>query len=98
MKMKKIVAVNYVSAENRAEFLRYLKLLIEESTKEPGCIHYAAYVDDTDPTVITMLEEWKDDAAIETHSNSAHFQKYFPQIKALCMKEGDVRIYSLLDV
>ncbi len=95
--MKRIVAVNYVSAENRAEYLRIMGLLAKESRKEPGCIHYMAYEDVSDAGVITMLEEWKDLEAIEAHNNSPHFKMYLPKLLALCEKEGVVRVYSPID-
>ena len=52
------------------------KPLTEDSRKEPGCLFYAAHQHREDPRKFLVYEQYKDDAALDAHRNSAHFQQY----------------------
>ncbi len=42
---------------------------------EPGCRLYALHVDEADPRAFVMIEIFDDDAAMDSHTASAHVQK-----------------------
>ncbi|HEY5177420.1 MAG TPA: putative quinol monooxygenase [Terriglobales bacterium] len=66
------------------------------SRQEPGCLMYLVHRHRTDPLRFFIYEQYRDDAALETHRKSPHFQEY--AIRALQdigeRKEGE--IYSPL--
>jgi (4S)-4-hydroxy-5-phosphonooxypentane-2,3-dione isomerase len=52
----------------------FLKLQ-EASRKEPGCIMYVVHQHLKDQRRFLVYEQYKDEAALEFHRNSPHFQK-----------------------
>ncbi len=66
------------------KFLEVCKVLVAESQKESGCIAYDLFASQTRSDVYLMCETWKDEAAIESHNASAHFQSAVPQLGELC--------------
>ena len=56
-----------------AEMLRALTLA---SRAEPGCANYVTTFVEGDPTTVVIFEQYVDQAALDTHSNSAHFRQY----------------------
>jgi quinol monooxygenase YgiN len=54
----------------------FFKPLTEASRKEPGCLFYVAHQHRDDPRKFLVYEQYKDDAALDAHRNSAHFKQY----------------------
>jgi autoinducer 2-degrading protein len=46
------------------------------SRQEPGCLMYIVHRHRTDATRFFIYEQYRDDAALETHRNSVHFNLY----------------------
>ncbi len=46
------------------------------SRQEPGCLMYIVHRHRTDARRFFIYEQYRDDAALETHRKSAHFQQY----------------------
>jgi len=58
---------------------RFLKLLADNAAaarKEPGCKQFEVLQDPKDKAKIMLYEVYKDEAAFETHQQTAHFKKY----------------------
>ena len=71
------------------------KKLVEETNKtDTGCISYALHQDISDPLIITMLEEWEDQASIDKHLNSKHFLETAPKLDELCSKQVELNMYK----
>jgi len=49
-----------------------LKSYVGPTRLEDGCLRYDLFVDVTDPTKFTFVEEWTSMAALEKHGQSAH--------------------------
>jgi (4S)-4-hydroxy-5-phosphonooxypentane-2,3-dione isomerase len=47
--------------------------LSEEARKEPGCLMFQVHRHRTEPRRFFIYEQYKDDAALEAHRNTAHF-------------------------
>jgi quinol monooxygenase YgiN len=58
--------------EAAAELFRQLAAA---SRQEPGCALYIAQQHRDDPRRFLIYEQYRDDAALETHRNTAHFQQ-----------------------
>lgn len=50
--------------------------LTEESRKEPGCAMYQVHRHRTEPRRFFIYEQYKDDAALESHRVSPHFLQF----------------------
>jgi quinol monooxygenase YgiN len=46
------------------------------SRQEPGCLMYVVHRHKTDPRRFFIYERYRDDAAMDAHRNSPHFQEY----------------------
>jgi quinol monooxygenase YgiN len=51
------------------------------SRQEPGCLMYIVHRHKTDPRHFFIYEQYRDQAALEAHRDSPHFQEY--AVKAL---------------
>jgi quinol monooxygenase YgiN len=93
--MIKIIARNTVLEGKKEEFILLVKELVEKSRAEEGNISYDLWEDIKNPNVITFIEEWKDQRAIEIHNATEHFTRIVPQIHEVVEAEGsEVRLYS----
>lgn len=50
-----------VKPEQREEAKRLARWLEAETRKEPGCLMYTFYADQTDPNLFFIFEEWDED-------------------------------------
>ena len=75
--LKKIISAQiFIKAEKVDEFLAATKELIELSRAEEGCISYTLYQDPHDSTKFFFFEEWKNQAAVDYHFSTEHFQNF----------------------
>ncbi|MBP0589495.1 antibiotic biosynthesis monooxygenase [Paraburkholderia sp. LEh10] len=70
-----VVARWRVAQERVADVLQLVGVLREKSLTEPGCLGYEAFRSTDDPSVILLIERYRDSAAIDEHRNSPHYQQ-----------------------
>ncbi len=80
-------------AEGASEgLLNELHSLVPRVYAEAGCVEYTPYVDfetsipaqgGARTNVVTVLEKWKDLAALETHLKAPHMEEYRAKVKDL---------------
>ncbi|MDR7238442.1 putative quinol monooxygenase [Neobacillus drentensis] len=74
------------------EYLTLARELVTETNKEEGCISYALHEDINDPTIVTMIEKWVDEEAIEQHNCSEHVRKIVPELRKL-RESTEINLY-----
>lgn len=57
------------------EVLTLLEEVVPKSRKEPGNLFYQIYKSTSNPNTIVLYEGYIDEAAVEEHRNTPHFQK-----------------------
>ncbi|MED2973809.1 Quinol monooxygenase YgiN [Bacillus sp. OV194] len=57
--------------------------VLKHSRNEEGCLHYNLHQSQDDPKVFMLYELWKDQNAIDSHIESAHYQTYRTNIEPL---------------
>lgn len=62
--------------EDRHEIAEILRELAAASRREPGCVTYIPHAVEGDPDTVLIYEQYRDDAAVQAHRDSAHFKKY----------------------
>ncbi|MCH5225264.1 MAG: antibiotic biosynthesis monooxygenase [Muribaculaceae bacterium] len=62
-----------VSEEKRSEVLEAAKRLTSASQQQDGCIAYDIFESATRRNVLMICETWRDQAALDAHSNSKVF-------------------------
>lgn len=69
-----VVAHWQTTAESLDIVLGNLAELRPQALSEAGCLGYEAFQSVDDPTTIVLIERYRDDAALDEHVNSAHYQ------------------------
>lgn len=82
--MIKIVCKLKVQEGKNAEVAAIAKELIEKSNADEGNVFYSLNQSISDPQCMAFIECWKDQAAIEIHNASEHFNTILPKVSALC--------------
>ncbi|QCJ42159.1 antibiotic biosynthesis monooxygenase [Bacillus sp. S3] len=65
------------------EYLSLAREVVVETRKEKGCIMYTYHQDINDPSILTTMEEWEDEGAIQKHNKSEHVLKIVPELRKL---------------
>ena len=92
--MIKIVAKSVIKDGQKETYLQLTKELIEKSRQEAGCISYNLFQDINDDSVLTFIEEWQDQKAIDLHNNTEHFTRIVPLLAELRIGKGEVNLYK----
>ncbi len=72
-----VLAVTWVANPGKeAEVAAIFRKLEAASRQEPGCLMYIVHQHQTEPGRFFIYEQYRDDAALEAHRKSAHFQEY----------------------
>ena len=62
--------------EDHDKVAELLLPLAAASRKEPGCVTYVPHFVEGDPSTLVIYEQYKDQAALDSHRASPHFAKY----------------------
>lgn len=93
----RVVADSYVRPDAVDAFVAAATELRDQTqAKDAGCIAYDLFRDQADPLHLTMIEEWEDQACLDAHIASEHFQRLFPLFGAANdpAKPGVVTVYE----
>lgn len=93
--MVKVVAKGYFYEDKTEEAIKLYKELVNETRKENGCISYCLFRDKNDPSILTMIEEWETQEALNLHMKTTHFTTLVPIIGGL-RKKSELNIYELV--
>lgn len=94
--MLKVVSKHYVKGDKVEAFIELAKQMAEATVKEDGCIKYELFQDTEDPKVLTFIEAWEDNAALEKHKAAEHFVRIVPVLRSYDEKPGDLNRYIKL--
>ncbi len=75
------------------ELQSVLSSLIEPTCRESGCLQYELLQNNEDPTDFTLIEEWQNNTALESHFATKHFQDALTKLPNLVAAEPDIRRY-----
>jgi len=89
-----IVAKNSIKQGKADEFKVLAEKLINESRKESGNISYNLYEDVKNCNILTFIEEWESEDAINIHFNSKHFTSIVPKFAELGESQSEVNLYK----
>jgi quinol monooxygenase YgiN len=83
-KEKKVIVARVLVKEGQEKaFIEVAGKLVEATRKEEGNLFYSLYQSPANATEFIFYEEYKDDAAFQTHGASAHFAAFVEGIKDL---------------
>ena len=93
-----VLAVTWVAKEGKEEEAAALfRQLTFASRKEPGCLGYTVHVHNDRPREFFLYEQYRNQAALDAHRASLHFQKIArgPLLELAERKDGN--LYTPLD-
>ncbi|MBP1926820.1 pentatricopeptide repeat protein [Sedimentibacter acidaminivorans] len=93
--MIKIVAKGFFHEGKVNEAIKLYEELVQKSRNEKGCISYNLFQDKKDDTILTVIEEWEGEEALELHKNTEHFIRIVPLLGDL-RKKSELNIYNLV--
>ena len=93
-----IVAKSVLKPGMKKAFTDKARELILKSRAESGNISYNLVEDISDDNVVSFIEEWKNQAAIDEHNSSEHFLRIVPELGQFREGEAEVRLYRQIDV
>ncbi len=62
--------------EDRDAVAGLLRELTLASREEPGCAIYNSHTVKTDPDIVVIYEQYRDDASLEAHRTTPHYEQY----------------------
>lgn len=93
--MIKVIAKNFIKMNQVDNFEQSAIQLIEETRKEEGNISYALYEDINNKQILTFIEEWENEEALNKHMNSVHFKRIVPEFNKFQERESEINIYRV---
>ena len=92
--MIKVVTKMFVKPERVDEYISLVgKLAAETRQKDAGCITYELYQDTKDPHILSFIEEWEDQDALDSHIAAPHFKEIMPTLVSFTEKPMEINIY-----
>ncbi|WP_373488974.1 putative quinol monooxygenase [Blastomonas sp.] len=69
-------------------------IMIAETLKEPGCLHYSFARDMVDPDLMRISERWDSQEALDAHSTAPHMAAFGAGLAQVERLGADLRLYS----
>ncbi|MFP3412837.1 putative quinol monooxygenase [Bacillus sp. SIMBA_074] len=89
-----IHAIFQVNPEKQKSFLEQIQPLLHGSREESGNVSYDLYKDTEKESVYTMVEVWKDEAAVASHNTSEHFTSFVSKAPQFLTAPLDIKVYN----
>jgi quinol monooxygenase YgiN len=74
-----------------------MERMVTASRAEDGCFTYAYGQDVLDPTLIHVVERWRDRDALKAHGTSAHMAEWRAAGAELGLHDRDIKLYDADD-
>jgi quinol monooxygenase YgiN len=92
--MIKIIAKQSVKPDQIDGYIELMGELVAKTRQlDTGCVEYGLFQDIKDPKILTIIEEWESQDALDKHMATAHFKEIIPKLNAFYEKPGDVNYY-----
>lgn len=78
--------------EKRDEYLKLMEGLVEETRKEDGVLYYSHFEDVQERNTFVIVENYVDEAAINSHMESPHFKNFNNKVKEYVAEEPVIEI------
>lgn len=93
-----VLAVTWMAkAGHEVEVAEIFTKLEAASRQEPGCLMYIVHRHRSDPRLFFIYEQYRNDAALEAHRQSPHFQQYAVTALKDIGERTQGELYSPLD-
>lgn len=83
--------------ERRNDIMRITAAIVPPSKAEVGCISYEIHERLSSENEYLFFEEWADQAALDFHFNTPHFQEFIKEFTQLLQAPPNIRIYEVAE-
>lgn len=85
-----------VKPEKRADFLVFVADLVKKSRQDEGAIFYDCLESLDIENQFMIIENWRDQAAVDLHNETAHLKKFITEIDQYLAAEKELKkvVYS----
>lgn len=90
-----IVGTIRVPPEKLSDARPAMRVMVESSRAEDGCVEYVYAEDLLDAGLIHVKEFWRDRAALDRHFESGHLADWRASWPSLCIEDRDLRLYDV---
>ena len=90
-----IIAKLSVKPEKIKDFNEVAKEMVEKSNTESGCSFYQLYQDPYDNSKYVVVEEYKNQAAVDAHFASEYFKAFGPKIGDMIIGAPEIKVISV---
>ena len=94
--MIKVIAKLTIKEDKIEELMSIIPELVAETRKEDGCISYQLFQDVKNKKMLSFVEDWESNEALQRHMKSKHFQEAMPKIAELQEKEMELSVCTLV--
>jgi autoinducer 2-degrading protein len=91
------VATYIVKEGNETTVEEALRAMIPPTRREPGCLAYTVQRSQESPRKVLLYEVYVDEAAVEAHRASPHFQQYVLGIVRPLVENRVVEVYRSIE-
>jgi quinol monooxygenase YgiN len=77
---------------NVEEYVIMARKAVAETRKEKGCIMYTLHEDINDPSILSTLEEWVDEEALDQHNKNETIWKIVSELRKF-RESTEVNVY-----
>lgn len=93
-----VLLASYRSVPGRGdEVATALRDMLAATRAEPGCVLYLVNRSKDDPDHFVLYEQYEDEAALDAHRESAHFQGIVGKLVIPLLLKREWELFSLLD-
>ncbi|MGM9904506.1 hypothetical protein A5844_000608 [Enterococcus sp. 10A9_DIV0425] len=92
-----INATFIIKEEKRNEFLAAINELIAATKQEDGCLYYQLYESTNQENEFVMIENWRDEQAIEVHNQSILLQQLFKKMPEFGEKKTEIVVAKTME-
>ena len=92
-----IVVVGRVKTDDahRDELIRIGQAVAQASREEAGCVNYGLFEDTETRNEFVVVEEWRDEAALQEHFRTSHIASFMASIRGAVTAVPDVGFHTI---
>lgn len=83
-----------VKAGTEEDCKEYIRILQENSRKEPGCLMYLGHQSTENPRKFLLYEQYKDHDALQAHRDAPYFTQYVREGLDTIMEQRSRELYT----
>lgn len=76
-----------INADERDEFLDFVRALVPVERTVAGCMGFDVYEDVTTPNVFLMIEQWESEAALDAYTRTSPYAEHDDTLNSFVVGE-----------